>query len=101
VMNRLAIFTFLVCCTLSLFGIEWTQPFTGITWRFDKVGTDSAIITGYYDLAGEVELPQKVAGYTVVEIAPRVFRGCDATKITVGPTVRCVGANAFAECEKL
>lgn len=80
---------------------EETSP-----WQYRKSG-DVLYLTGYRNadgsgLSGDVVIPDKIHGMTVVSIENRAFESnTGITSVTIPGTVKIVGQNAFRGCTNL
>lgn len=73
----------------------------------NEEGGNTVSITGYYNVSGNYEIPEKVTGndgnvYTVTGIASEVFKGNKRlTSITIPGSVNSIGEASFSGCENL
>ena len=64
--------------------------------------TDSVTITAFEGLCGEVEIPERIAGKPVWEIAKKAFLSHKNLKRVILPeSIRVIGDWAFAHCDRL
>jgi len=80
------------------------QYIDGAAWVSRKAhyGYQDEIIWDYNCYAGQIVIPQKVAGYTVVGILDAAFdRSVDLTSVTIPSTINTIGGYAFYHTEGL
>ncbi len=62
---------------------------------------DHVVITGYDLNDLSVEIPEKIEGHAVTELAPYAFSGTDIEEVILPKTVRKIGRYAFYNCKKM
>ena len=62
---------------------------------------DKVVITGYDQDGLSVEIPEKIEGHAVTELAPYAFSGTDIEEIILPKTITKIGRYAFYNCKKL
>ncbi len=80
------------------------QYIDGAAWVSRKAhyGYQDEIIWDHNCYAGQIVIPQKVAGYTVVGILDAAFdRSVDLTSVTIPSTINTIGGYAFYHTEGL
>lgn len=100
------LFTFIT--TLSVFADSWTDESTGITWQYTVL--DQGVMLGlerHYNgdqavpssTAGDLVVPDTIAGLPVVGINDYGFRACSSlTSIRLPDSVTRIGDSAFMDC---
>ena len=83
-----------------------SKPEETLPWQYRQSG-DVLYLTGYRNadgsgLSGDVVIPDKIHGMTVVSIENRAFESnTDITSVTIPGTVKIVGQYAFRGCTNL
>ena len=82
----------------------WTDPETGRTWSYRKVGDTAEITQGQYsDWTGDLIIPDNLGDIPVTSIGRLAFSGCGnlsgALKLPNGLT--SIGGSAFSQCRGL
>ncbi|MBQ4156484.1 MAG: leucine-rich repeat protein, partial [Clostridia bacterium] len=69
-----------------------------IEYEYTVDGTN-ATLTKYIGTGGDIEIPEKIDGYTVVGVGADCFKGCETlTSIKAYKNVASIGEGAFADC---
>ena len=79
---------------------RWVDAKTVFDYEVDKEN-ETVTITGYHGNISEVTVPNTIDDFAVVAIAPEAFFDTNSekvTSITLGESIKKVGADAFAEC---
>ncbi len=72
--------------------------FEKIEYEYTVDGTN-ATLTKYIGTGGDIEIPEKVDGYTVVGVGANCFKGCETlTSVKAYKNVASIGEGAFADC---
>lgn len=66
-----------------------------------EILNDKVLITAYDQDGLSVEVPEKIEGHAVTELAPYAFSGTDIEEIILPKTVTKIGRYAFYNCKKL
>lgn len=80
---------------------EWTDPATGIDWRY-YISSGEATIDRHFNVSGSRIIPSEINGFRVTAIREWAFYGCsDLTSVTIPDSVTEIGPGAFSECTGL
>ena len=72
--------------------------FEKVEYEYTVDGTN-ATLTKYIGTGGDIEIPEKIDGYTVVGVGADCFKGCETlTSIKAYKNVASIGEGAFADC---
>lgn len=67
-----------------------------------SVANETATITGYTGVSGEITIPAEVDGYVVTAIGPSAFQGGTAlTEVNLPDSIISIGEYAFEYCSNL
>ncbi len=71
-------------------------------FKYDILDNGTVEITAYNGTATELEIPDKIGGYTVTTIGYSAFFNCGKLEsITIPESVTNIGDYAFADCTNL
>lgn len=71
-------------------------------YSFNDENTTAMVIGCDLDYEGDVTVPERIDGYTVIGISENAFRYCSlVTSISLPETISSIGEYAFCECNQL
>lgn len=103
----------LVCLTTILFASIWTDPETGISWRYEESNGRAQLFYKPFSsypsepvisttTTGSLIIPSKINNLPVGVIGENAFKGCEGlTAITIPSSVTSIGRSAFFGCHNV
>ena len=74
----------------------------GYTWTYKVIDGTAEISGASPALAGDIEIPATLGGYTVTSFFEGAFSGCsELTSVRIPDSVTCIGGCAFQDCSSL
>ncbi|MBQ5591168.1 MAG: leucine-rich repeat protein, partial [Clostridia bacterium] len=110
--TKVVLFTDYVQAETAPVTIEFVAKSTGSMYieqlHFEKIDYEysldgnNATLTKYIGAGGDIEIPEKIDGYTVVGVGADCFKGCETlTSVKAYKNVAKIDEGAFADCVNL